>query len=107
MARVKHVMRWQSAGLTATFLLAAAAGVAGNRLTGRLTPTLVMFAVLIVAKMLVAYVPERPASACGSDDAQAVRNAASDARRIAGRYAQGVQIRNRNRQRKYFGPGYK
>lgn len=105
MARVKHVVRWRSVGAATTFLLAAAAGVAGNRLTGRLTPALVTFAVLVVAGMLVTYALERLASAREADGPGAERSAAGEAGRIDLRGAEGVQIGNHNRQQNDFGPG--
>jgi hypothetical protein len=105
MAQVRHVVRWRSPGAAVTFLLAAAAGVAGNQLTGRLTPALVMFAVLVVAGVGVTYALERPASARGSGDAEAETSVTCEAERIDLRGARGVQIGDHNRQQNYFGPG--
>jgi len=105
MALVKHVARWRSAGAAATFLLAAAAGVTPHWLTGRLTPALVTFAVLVVAGMCVTYLLGCLAGARGSDEAGAERSAAGATGRIDLHGAQGVQICNHNRQQNHFGPG--
>jgi hypothetical protein len=105
MARVRHSMRWRSVGAAATFLLAAAAGVVGNRATGRVTPALVVFAVLVIAGMLVTYVLDRHARARSSADNGTEGGAVSQAEPIDLHDAQGVQIGNDNWQQNYFGPG--
>lgn len=48
-----------SLGAAVTFAVAAVSGVAGNRLTGRVTPALLVFAGLVVAGMLVSYWVDR------------------------------------------------
>ena len=54
-----------SLGAAVTFAAAALAGVAGNRLTGRVTPALVVFAGLTVAGTLVSYWVDRGKRASG------------------------------------------
>lgn len=44
-----------SLGAAITFAVAATAGVAGNRLTGRVTPALLVFAALVAAGMVLSY----------------------------------------------------
>ena len=103
MARVRHSVRWRSLGTAGAFLLAALAGVVGNRLTGRVTPALVVFAVLVVAGMLVTYVLDRRTSARGSDDHGAGGGTVSRAESVELSGAQGVQVGNHNWQQNYFG----
>jgi hypothetical protein len=50
-----------SLGAAITFGVAIAAGVVGNRLTGRVTPALLVFAGLVVAGMLLSYWVDRGA----------------------------------------------
>lgn len=85
-------------------MVAAAAGVVGNRLTGRITPALVVFAALVVAGMLVTYWVDRAARARGAVEAEAEQAAAGKPGHADLRGAQGVQIGDRNRQENYFGP---
>ena len=47
----------------------ALAGVAGNQITGHLTPALIIFAVLVVAGTAITYVLDRQASSYGSPEA--------------------------------------
>ena len=67
-ARVRRGLRWRSVGAAATFLFAAAAGVAGNRLTGQITPALIIFAMLVLAGMVVSYVLDPQTGARDSVD---------------------------------------
>jgi hypothetical protein len=102
MIRVGCSVRWRSAGAALTFLLAAAAGVAGNRLTGRMDAALGAFAVLAAAGMLVTYVLDRKADArAGADD----RDRADGEVRppVDLRAARGVQVGDGNFQQNYFG----
>lgn len=60
-----------SLGAAITFGVAIAAGVAGNLLTGRVTPALLVFAGLLVAGMLLSYWVDRGArsdNAANNDD---------------------------------------
>jgi hypothetical protein len=57
-----------SLGAAVTFAVAAVAGVAGNRLTGQVTPALGAFAGLVVAGMLLTYWLDRSARSSGSSD---------------------------------------
>ena len=104
MARGRHGVRWRSLGAAVTFLVAAVAGVIGNRLTGRLTPALVVFAGLVVAGMLITYLLDRGIRARGPAEAETKDGTAGQAGPIDLRGAQGVQIGNQNRQENYFGP---
>jgi hypothetical protein len=104
MARGKHTVRWRSLGAAVTFLVAAVAGVVGGRITGRLTPALVVFAALAVTGMLITYLLDRGTSAHGPAEAGTRDSAASQAGHVDVRGAQGVQIGNQNRQENYFGP---
>lgn len=93
--------RVRSAGAAVTFAVAAAAGVAGNRLTGRVTPALVVFAGLVVAGILVTYLVDRSAGA--SRRAEGAAGAGGDSGPADLRGARGVQIGDGNRQENYFG----
>lgn len=94
-------MRLRSAGAAVTFAVAVAAGVAGNHLTGRVTPALAVFAGLVVAGMLVTYWLDRGARASGPAEGEG--GAAGNAGRADLRGARGVQIGDGNRQENYFG----
>jgi len=55
-----------------TFAVSAIAGVVGNRVTSRVTPAFVVFALLMVAGMGLSYWLDRHAdSACGSTESSA------------------------------------
>ncbi len=104
MAPGKPVVRWRSLGAAVTFLVAAVAGVIGNRLTGRLTPALVVFAALVAAGMLTTYLVDRGTRAHGPAEAETKDGTAGRAGHTDLRGAHGVQIGNQNRQENYFGP---
>jgi hypothetical protein len=86
-----------------TFALAAGAGVAGAQLTGKLTPALVAFAVLLVVGMALTYWLDRKASSSDplGGHGQATRDSGATSFDLGG--ARGVQMRNENRQENYFG----
>jgi hypothetical protein len=102
-ARVQGGVRWRPAGAAVTFFLAAVAGVAGNRLTGHLTPALVAFGVLMAAGMTVTYLLEAHAGRRRSDDGEAATGGPGRGHDLRG--AQGVQFGDRNQQVNYFADG--
>jgi hypothetical protein len=87
------------------FLLAAVAGVVGDHLTGRVTPALAVFAVLVASGMAITYVLDRKAMSHTASDRQEGDPDAKGNRTADLRGAQGVQIGNHNRQQNYSGPG--
>ncbi len=103
MAWMRHRVRWRSVGAAITFVLAAVAGVVGNRLTGHMTLALMVFAVLLVAGMAVTFLLERSASGRASGDDQGTGTAAEEAGTWGLRGTQGVQVGDGNRQVNYFG----
>lgn len=67
-----------SAGAAITFAVSAIAGVAGNRVTGQVTPALVVFVLLVVAGMGLSYwLDRRAGSADGGGDGQGARATAA------------------------------
>ena len=104
MARIRRVVRWRPAGAAVVFLLAAAAGVAGNQLTGRVTPALVVFAVLVVAGTAITYVLDRHATARGTVETETDPSTGSRTGPVTLHGVRGVQIGDHNRQQNYFGP---
>jgi hypothetical protein len=60
--------RWLSLGTAVTFAVAAVAGVVGGKVTGHLTPALIVFAVLVAAGMAVSYWVDRRSRASSLDD---------------------------------------
>lgn len=87
-------------GAAGVFLLAAVAGVVGNKLTGHLTMALVVFVVLLVGGMAVTFLLERHADSRISPEGQDV-GGARGANNLRG--ARGVQIGDGNRQVNHFG----
>lgn len=104
MAVAGRARHWRSIGAATTFLLAALAGVAGNQLTGKLTPALAVFAVLIVVGMLVTFAVDRQARERGSDAEADGRPACGQGGFVDMRGARGVQVGEQNQQQNYFGP---
>jgi hypothetical protein len=91
----------RSLGAALTFAVAAVAGVAGNRLTGEITPALAVFVGLVTAGMLLTYWLDRRATANSGDHQDGGGEA--DSRGAADlRGAQGVQLGNGNWQLNYF-----
>ncbi len=86
-----------------TFVLAAVAGVAGDRLTGHLTAALVVFVMLLAAGMTVTYLLERHARSRTSGDGPGTGDAAEPGAGFDLRGARGVQFGEHNRQVNYFG----
>ncbi len=102
MARVEPAGRWRPAGAAVSFVLAAVAGVAGDRMTGRLTAALVVFVVLLAAGMTVTYLLERQARGRASGEDQGAGDQGEPGGRFDLRGARGVQFGEHNRQVNYF-----
>lgn len=68
MSQSRDRTRRLSLGTAVTFAVAAIAGVVGGKVTGHLTPALVIFAVLVVGGAAVSYWVDRRSRASGSDD---------------------------------------
>jgi hypothetical protein len=66
-----------SLGAAVTFAVAAVAGVAGNRLTGSVTPALLVFAGLVVVGMLVSCWMDRGTRANAAAEDESSGHAAS------------------------------
>lgn len=96
-------LRRRSLGAAFTFAVAAVGGVAGNRLSDRVTPALAVFAGLLVVGMLLTYWVDRGARVAelpvgDGDSGETGNSLATDLRG-----AQGVQIGDKNWQENYFG----
>ena len=59
MGKVLWGKRRRSLGAALTFAVAAVAGVVGNQLTGRFTVAVLVFVLLVLAGMILAYLMER------------------------------------------------
>lgn len=94
--------RRRSVGAAVTFAVAAAAGVAGNKLTGKVTVAWVVFAGLVVIGILLTYWLDRHADKNNRVD---VEDDSTNDRSIDARGAQGVQIGDHNIQDNYFTQG--
>jgi hypothetical protein len=95
-------VRWRPAGAALIFLLASVAGVAGNRITNHVTPALVIFAVLVIAGMLVTFALDRRVA---KRETASRASSAREGPQVDARGARGIQIGDRNRQENYFGTG--
>lgn len=67
MGQSKDRTRRLSLGTALTFVVAAIAGVVGGKVTGDLTPALVIFAVLVVGGAAISYWVDRRSRASSSD----------------------------------------
>ena len=105
MDKAERTSRRRPLGVAAVFLLAAVAVVVGNHITGRVTPALAVFAVLVASGMAITYVLDRRAMSHTAPDRQEgdPDGKAKGAADLPG--AQGGQIGNHNRQQNYLGPG--
>lgn len=91
-------------GSATAFLLAAVAGVVSNRITGRVTPALAVFAIVVAVGTAITYVLDRKAmSQAGPETQEGPADGKGD-RTVDLRDAQGAQIGNYNWQQNYFGP---
>lgn len=102
MGRVRRSTRWRPTGAAVAFVLAAAAGVAGDQLTGHLTVALVVFVVLLAAGAAASFLLERSADSRMPDQGQGA-GAGGSGGTFDLRGAQGVQVGDGNRQVNYFG----
>jgi hypothetical protein len=68
MSQSRERTRRLSLGTAVTFVVAAIAGVVGGKVTGDLTPALVIFAVLVVGGAAISYWVDRRSRASSSDD---------------------------------------
>ena len=103
MGRVRRSVRWRPTGVAVAFVLAAAAGVAGNQLTGHLTAALVVFVVLLAAGAVVSFLLERSAGGGVPDQDQGTGIAGGSGGTFDLRGAQGVQVGDGSRQVNCFG----
>lgn len=92
--------RRRALGAATTFAVAAVAAVVGGRVTGRLTPALMLFVALVVVGMALTYWLDYRAN---SPSAERQEESTQGSGSVDLRGAQGVQLGDDNRQENYFG----